>query len=104
MPSGNHIRNIITLLLILTLTNLVASFAAFYAVRSVRDDSRARIERIDAAINHLTNVAVQLCTQRPDVCACPATRCTGQVSLGRTSSRQVARDPACPPFAECRPG
>jgi hypothetical protein len=68
MPTGNHIRHIITLLLILTLANLAASFAALHAVRAVRDDSRAHIERIDTAIGQLTSVTTQLCMQRPGAC------------------------------------
>ena len=69
MMAANHIRNIITLLMILTLANLAASVTALRAVHAVRDDNRAHIERIDTAIVQLTAVTAQLCAQRGDVCA-----------------------------------
>jgi hypothetical protein len=64
-----HIRNTIALLLILTVANLAASFAALRAVRTVRDDSRAHIERVDDAITRLTVLTTKLCAQHGDVCA-----------------------------------
>ena len=68
MPINSSIRNIITLLLVLTLANLAASFAALHAVRAVRDDSRAHIERIDNALGQLVTVTTQLCAQIGQSC------------------------------------
>lgn len=72
MPINSSIRNIITLLLILTLANLAASFVALRAVRIARDESQAHIQRIDAAIERLTVITTQLCAQRAGPCAPPA--------------------------------
>jgi len=68
MMAANHIRNIITLLMILTLANLAASFAALRAVHAVRDDNRAHIERIDQTLAQLVTVTTSLCAQRGDSC------------------------------------
>lgn len=39
--SSQHIRNAIALLLILTLANIVASFATLYAIHTIRDVEHA---------------------------------------------------------------
>jgi len=77
--TSNLIRNAVTLLFILTLCNLAASFAALRAVRSVRDDARVHIERVDSAIVQLTGITSRLCAQHGDTCqtvtvSAPATR------------------------------
>lgn len=68
MPINNPMRNIITLLLVLTLCNLAASFAALRAVKTARADVHEHIERIDVAINQLTAVTTRLCAQHGGVC------------------------------------
>ena len=67
--SMHLIRNTVTLLLILTLANLAASFAALRAVRAVRDDSQVHMQRVDAAIERLTLVTTRLCEQHDDACS-----------------------------------
>lgn len=73
------IRNTVTLLLILTLANLAASFAALRAVRAVRDDAQMHMQRVDAAIVQLSAVTSRLCAQHGESCntmtvSVPATR------------------------------
>lgn len=65
----HHIRNVVTLLLILTLANLAASFAALRAVSAVRKDAQAHIERVDAAVMKLTDITTRLCAQHVENCA-----------------------------------
>lgn len=68
MPINNPLRNIITLLLVLTLCNLAASFAALRAVKTARADVHEHIERIDVAITQLTGITSKLCAEHGDVC------------------------------------
>lgn len=63
------IRNTVTLLLILTLANLAASFAALRAVRAVRDDAQVHMQRVDAAIVQLSAVTSRLCAEHGQTCA-----------------------------------
>lgn len=63
------IRNTVTLLLILTLANLAASFAALRAVRTVRDDAQAHMQRVDVAIVQLSAITSRLCAQHGDTCS-----------------------------------
>jgi len=63
------IRNTVTLLLILTLANLAASFAALRAVRAVRDDAQVHMQRVDAAIVQLSAVTACLCAEHGQTCA-----------------------------------
>lgn len=67
--SMHLIRNTVTLLLILTLANLAASFAALRAVRAVRDDAQAHMQRVDAAIVQLSAVTARLCAEHGGTCA-----------------------------------
>lgn len=60
--SHNVTRNIAALLLVLTLCNLGASFAALRAVRAERAIT-PHLERVDAAIERLTAITVNLCSQ-----------------------------------------
>jgi hypothetical protein len=69
MNAQHIIRNAVTILLILTLANLAASFAALRAVRSVRDDNKAHIQRIDDALVRLADTTNRLCAQRGADCA-----------------------------------
>lgn len=67
--SMHIIRNTVTLLLILTLANLAASFAALRAVRSVRDDAQAHMQRVDAAIVQLSTITTRLCAEHGNTCS-----------------------------------
>lgn len=63
----NIVRNIVALLLILTLCNLAASFAALHAVRSERSIA-PHLEKVDAAIERLTAITTTLCQQHGTAC------------------------------------
>lgn len=87
MTRPHIFRNIAAILLVLTLANLAASFAALYAVRKVRDDGYAHISRIDDAIGKLADITGRLCAQRGETCytitvATPATppQATGSIT------------------------
>lgn len=64
----HHVRNAVTLLLILTLANLAASFAALRAVRSVRDEAQAHMQRVDVAIVQLSSITTRLCAEHGNTC------------------------------------
>lgn len=69
MNASHILRNVIALLLVLTLANLAASYSALRAVRIMRDDSQVQIRRIDTAIVTLTQVTQRLCSEHGDACA-----------------------------------
>lgn len=69
--SANIIRNAVTLLLILTLANLAASFAALYAVRTMRDDARQKLDRIEETTAYLEATVATLCARTATVCPPP---------------------------------
>jgi hypothetical protein len=62
------VRNAITLLLILTLANLAASFAALRAVHTAQQSVRAHMMKVDTAISSLTIITSQLCAKHDDTC------------------------------------
>ena len=68
MMGTNHIRNIIALLLVLTLANLAASFMALRAVRMTREATQPRMEKIERTLDRLVTVTTSLCAQHSDVC------------------------------------
>lgn len=68
MNASHIMRNVITLLLVLTVANLAASYSALRAVRIMRDDSQVQIQRIDTAIVTLTQVTHRLCAEHGDTC------------------------------------
>lgn len=67
--SMHIIRNTVALLLVLTLANLAASFAALRAVRSVRDDAQAHMQRVDTAIVQLSAITARLCAEHGNACS-----------------------------------
>lgn len=67
--SMHLIRNTVTLLLILTLANLAASFAALRAVREVRTESQMHMQRVDAAVIQLAAITSRLCADHGGSCA-----------------------------------
>lgn len=67
--SMHLIRNTVTLLFILTLANLAASFAALHAVRSVREDAQAHMQRVDVALVQLTAITTRLCAEHGNTCS-----------------------------------
>lgn len=66
--SANLIRNTVTLLFVLTLANLAASFAALYAVRTIRDDAQQKLARIEQTTEYLGAAVAQLCQANPVTC------------------------------------
>jgi hypothetical protein len=61
-------RNALALLLVLTLCNLAASFAALHAVRSQRADALIRVARVDFALATLTKTVEALCAKQKGAC------------------------------------
>lgn len=68
MTPTHIMRNVITLLFVLTLANLAASFSALHAVHVMRDDTQAQIRHVDAAVVSLATVTQRLCADRGVVC------------------------------------
>lgn len=66
--TGHILRNTVSLLLVLTLANLAASFAALRAVRAARADAEVHLRTVDAAIVQLSAVTATLCRQHGDAC------------------------------------
>lgn len=69
--TSHHIRNLIAILLVLTLANLVASFTALRAVRADREMAQARHARIDATLARIDDTVTRLCSERGATCAAP---------------------------------
>lgn len=69
--TSHHIRNLIAILLVLTLANLVASFTALRAVRTDREIAATRHARIDATLARIDAAVSQLCDERGTTCAAP---------------------------------
>lgn len=69
--TSHHIRNLIAILLVLTLANLVASFTALRAVRADRDLAATRHARIDATLARIDDAVTHLCAERGTTCAAP---------------------------------
>lgn len=66
--SANIVRNAVTLLLILTLANLAASFAALRAVQTIRDDSRQKLQRLELTTAYLDATVATLCARTDTAC------------------------------------
>ena len=66
--SANIIRNAVALLLVLTAANLAASFAALYAVRVIREDSKRELQRIEMTMAYLDATVATLCARTSTAC------------------------------------
>ena len=69
--SANIMRNAVALLLVLTAANLAASFAALYAVRTLRDDSQRSDKRMEATMAYLDATVATLCARTSTACPPP---------------------------------
>jgi hypothetical protein len=67
-PNDRAFRNSVALLLVLTLSNLGASFTALYACHALRDESSARAMEIHAINARLDELALSLCQLDKQVC------------------------------------
>lgn len=71
--SANIIRNAVALLLVLTAANLAASFAALYAVKTIRDESGQQLRKIENTTAYLGATVQTLCARTATVCPQPDT-------------------------------
>jgi hypothetical protein len=67
--ASQHIRNVIALLLVLTVANLGASFAALSGVHALKAEAVKRAHDADQTAQRLELVMARLCKAKPAVCA-----------------------------------
>lgn len=64
-------RTLAGFLLVLTLANMIASGAIFFATRSLRADAHAQLEQVNKTVERLDDAVTRLCDKSAGVCAPP---------------------------------